>query len=190
MKKLLLDIHLYLGLICAAYMVIYGISTMAFNHGWRSDPVEHTWNATIVVPDGLEGEVLGAAIRDSLGLIGWIPPWRAVRKTEQGVRFSLNRPGRVYDVRLESESGEVQITESNRGLLSIIVSLHGLSRIPGSTWAPSWRVYTEISIWSMIFAAISGVYFWWVNVPERRMGRWLVVLGSGASLLFMLYMVS
>lgn len=187
MKKLLLDIHLYLGLVCASYLVIYGISTIAFNHYWRPEPVEDSWEAVVKLPAGLEGEALGQALRDSLGLVGWTPRWR-IRKTDEGFRLFVGRPGREYDIHLNTGTGHVRVDETDRGLLGIVCALHGLRSIPGSTWSHTWAVYSEISIWALVFSALSGVYFWWLRVPERRVGWWLIGLGSGGSILFMLYM--
>ena len=52
MKKILLDIHIYLSLLCAGYMIIYGVSGIAFNHDVHPserDGVE--WEAVVEVPD-------------------------------------------------------------------------------------------------------------------------------------------
>lgn len=158
MKKLLLDIHLYLGLVCAAYMVIYGISTMAFNHSWQSEFVKVSRETVVELPAGLQGEALGQALRDSLGLVGWTPPWR-IRKTNEGFRLFVGRPGREYDIHLNTKTGHVRVDETDKGLLSIVRALHGLRSIPGSTWSHTWSVYSEISIWALVFSGLSGVYF-------------------------------
>ncbi len=188
MKKLLLDIHLYLGLVCAVYLVIYGISTMAFNHSWKTEPVKSSWEAVVKIPVGLEGEALGEALRDSLGLVGWVPAW-LIRKTDEGFRLFVGRPGREYEIYLNTATGHARVDETDKGLLSILCGLHGMRSFPGSTWSHAWSVYSEISIWALIFSALSGVYFWWLRVPERRVGWWLLGMGSGGSILFMLYMI-
>ncbi|MDA0748674.1 MAG: PepSY-associated TM helix domain-containing protein, partial [bacterium] len=109
---------------------------------------------------------------------------------DEGFQFFMGRPGREYDVYLNTETGHARVEVTNKGLLGILRGLHGLRNMPGSTWwSPTWSVYSEISIWALIFSVLSGIYFWWVRVPERRMGWWLLGVGSGGSILFMLYMV-
>ena len=119
MKKLLLDIHLYLGLVFAPYFVIYGLSTLAFQHGWGWSPTNTTTTHTVQVPEGLEDPSLGAAVRDSLGLIGHVPDWQ-ISTSDQGISFRINRPGRNYYAQLNRETGTVELREENFGIWGII----------------------------------------------------------------------
>ena len=67
MKKIVLDIHIYLSLLCAGYMIIYGVSGIAFNHDVHPserDGVE--WEAVVEVPDADEDQVLAEAVRDAV----------------------------------------------------------------------------------------------------------------------------
>jgi hypothetical protein len=105
------------------------------------------------------------------------------------LQFRLDRPGKTYRLILHQSTGVVQVTETRTGVLSVILSLHGLTGIPNSAWANTWGLYSEISIWAVIFTVISGIYFWWGRAGERRAGWWLLGLGSGGSVLFMLYLV-
>ena len=77
MKKILLDIHIYLSLLCAGYMIIYGVSGIAFNHHLRPPATEGaTWEASIRVPALDKDQAIAEAARDRLDLSGWVPSWR------------------------------------------------------------------------------------------------------------------
>ena len=186
-KKLFLDIHLYLGLIFAPYFIIYGLTTLAFQHGWGHSPTNTTTTHNLILPDGLEGQALGIAIRDSLGFFGSVPEWQ-IKKSDGGLSFRINRPGRNYHVKLDSETGAITLRKENFGLWGVIKWLHGMRSISGSAWSETWGIYSEVSIWSIVLAVLGGIYFWWDRAPERRIGWWVIGIGTFASALMMIYM--
>ncbi|SVD54080.1 uncharacterized protein METZ01_LOCUS406934, partial [marine metagenome] len=97
MKKIVLDIHIYLSLLCAGYMIIYGVSGIAFNHDVHPserDGVE--WEAVVEVPDADEDQVLAEAVRDRLDLVGWVPFWRLSHPEPDEFVFFVDRPAREY----------------------------------------------------------------------------------------------
>ena len=190
MKKIVLDIHIYLSLLCAGYMIIYGVSGIAFNHDIHpseSDGVE--WEAVVEVPAADEDQVLAEAVRDRLDLVGWVPFWRLSHPKPDEFVFFVNRPAREYRVHLYQSTGVVQVSESDRGVLGAVIGLHGLQGMPNSNWGHTWAVYTEISIWALVFSVISGIWFWWLRPAYRRSGWWVLGLGSGGSILLMLYII-
>ena len=190
MKKILLDIHIYLSLLCAGYMVIYGISGISFNHHWQpSDSEGVRWEATVVVPDAHEDQRLAEAVRDRLDLMGWVPFWRLSHPQPDEFVFFVNRPAREYRVHLNQLTGVVQVRETNRPF-GAIMGLHGLLNMPNSLWGVTWGIYTEISIWALMFSVLSGIWFWWLRPASRRSGWWLLGLGSGGSLILMLLVVA
>ncbi len=190
MKKIVLDIHIYLSLLCAGYMIIYGVSGIAFNHDVHPserDGVE--WEAVVEVQDADEDQVLAEAVRDRLDLVGWVPFWRLSHPEPDEFVFFVDRPAREYRVHLYQSTGVVQVSESDRGVLGAVIGLHGLQGMPNSNWGRTWAVYTEISIWALVFSVISGIWFWWLRPAYRRSGWWVLGLGSGGSILLMLYII-
>lgn len=190
MKKLLLDIHIYSSLLCASYLVIYGVSTISFNHRFQPATTSSQWQRAIEVPTGTEDDrQLAEAVRDRLGLSGWLVYWRMYRDSATQLRFEIQRPTRTYIIQLDQATGRVEVEEKNSGIWGAIRGLHGMTGMPNSTWASTWGIYTELSTLALFFAALSGVYFWWGRAAERRAGLWFLALGSGLSLLFVLYVV-
>ncbi len=190
MKKILLDIHIYLSLLCAGYMIIYGVSGIAFNHQLHpTDAPGATWEASIDVPVFDKDQASAEAARDRLQLVGWVPNWRLSHPQPDQLLFFVNRPSREYRVLLHQVTGSVQVQETSRGLLGAILGLHGLGKMPNSTWSRSWSIYTQISTWALIFSVLSGIWFWWLRPGWRRSGWWMLGLGSGGCVLFMLYII-
>lgn len=190
MKKLLLDIHIYLSLLCAGYMIIYGVSGLAFNHHVRpDDSVGASWTATVEVAETEKDRDLAEAVRDELDLVGWVPYWRISRPTSDELAFRVNRPAREYHLVLDQTTGAVQVSEKSSGLLGAALGLHGLGDMPNSSWSRTWSVFTQISVWALLFSVLSGIWFWWLRPSFRRQGFWMLGLGSGGSLLLMLYII-
>lgn len=188
-KSFLLNLHLYVGLVFAPYFVIYGLSTLAFNHGWGGQAAVSEDSRQISVPRDLEDQDLGLAIRDSLQLIGSVPAWN-MRSVGDTLTFRIRRPAVTYHVKLDKTSGEMDVRTESFGFWGVVKSLHGLRAVPQSTWSHTWAVYSEVSVWALVFAVLGGLYFWWGRAPERRIGWWAIGVGTALSALMMLYMAS
>lgn len=191
MKKVLLDIHIYLSLACAGYLVLYGLSGLFFNHHVQPDEEPgRRWESRVEVPAVDDDQARAEAVRDRLELAGWVPFWRHRHPRDGEHVFFVNRPAREYRVQLDMQTGQVQVRETGRGLIGAINGLHGMKHLPNSLWGASWSLYTELSILALLFSVGSGVWFWWLRPSARRTGWWLLGLGSGGSLLLMVWIVA
>lgn len=191
MKKLLLDIHIYLSLACAGYMVIYGVSGICFNHGIRpGNRPWGSWQSNVSLPAFDKDQSRAEAVRDSLDLTGWVPFWRHRHPTDGQHVFFLNRPSREYRIELDLTSGDVQVRETSQGVIGAIIGLHGLRNLPNSAWSQTWSLYTELSMWALLFSVGSGLWFWWLRPAYRRLGWWLLAIGSGGCLMLMIVIVA
>ena len=192
MRRWLLTIHLYGGLLCAPYLIIFGVSALLFNHpfAWVSPvsaPLE--WQQAISIDPATDNATMAKSVRDSLGLMGW-PVVRQTKRDASGdLHFDIERPGKSYTVYTLLGEGKVRVEERRKGFWQVIKSLHGLDQLPNSQFVPWWGVYTEVCIGFMLFAGISGVYLWVVTRRERVIGRITlcaaVLLSSG----LMLYVI-
>ena len=168
LAKGLLDLHLYLGLLSAPYLVVYGVSAIAFNHGWEGTPGKTTsWEAAVAdIPASADDASRADALRGMLGLEGRIPP-RSVKGLDDGLRFDVLRPGRSFRVHLAQGERWAHVEETHTGLLDVLRGIHGSWGIEGSTLGTVWRVYTEYSVWALVFSVVSGVLLW------SQRGDWL-----------------
>lgn len=181
LRRWLVRIHLLLGLAVAPYLLIYGVSTWLLNRDGvpETGPVR-TREAAIDVPLG-EDPVAGAeAVRAALGLAGHLPPWRVETHGEGALSFAVNRPGRLYEVHYAPASGRARVEARSTGLVGVVKGLHGLNVLPGSRWARSWALYTELSVVGLAVLVASGL---WLDARRwRRRSRaalGLVAAGAG-----------
>lgn len=183
MKKLIYSLHLYFGLLCSAYLIVFGISSLQFNHHFGFFKLgERTvnWTRTIQVPvDDNDLQAAGFAIRDALGLGGWVPPWWMNRPAEKPEMFELGivRQGKEYRVVYNTESGLAEVKEIRRGPLEIITSLHAAGPYPNAGIPLTlWPWYTHICFWFVVFAVISGIYLWLSGSNSRSFGMTALVV--------------
>jgi hypothetical protein len=187
MRTLLLQVHLYAALLCSSYFVLFGISSLNYNHkfGDESRTEVGTWERQLRMPE-LDDRAMSQAVRDTLDLPGWTPWWRYRTDDEGTFHFELVRPGKHYDMRLSSD-GLLRVEEFRTGFWPVVNQLHAMMALPNAPLLTWWGVYTEFCFWVVVGSAASGVYLWTRRRSERRVGWCLLGGVSGASLLLMLY---
>lgn len=192
MRKWVLRLHLYLGLLCSAYLVVFGVSSLNFNHPFEfTKPSDErvTWERAVALPPvSSDNEAESEAVRDALGLIGWPFPWETWRDADTGdLHFGLARPGKHYAVHVQRAAGRVRVQEHRKGYWTVTRELHGNYGVPGSNLMTVWGWYTEVCTLFVLFAAASGVYLFAARKRERLVG--FAVLGAAVllSLSFMVY---
>jgi len=193
MRKWILIIHLYSGLLCAPYLIIFGISSLKFNHRVKSEDatkeLTNQWEQSLPLVPITNDTLTATSVRDSLGMLGWTMPWEMQRDTNGNLHFGLARPGKRNQVHVFVNENKVRVEEHRQSVGAVINSLHGLSGVPNSQLASIWGGYTEFCFLTAIFAAASGVYFWATSKRERRAG--VAVLGGAIafSIAFIIYIV-
>lgn len=191
MRKWILNIHLYGLLLCSSYLILFGASSVVYNHRQffaQSDTTTVHWQKNITVDTTLADSVLVPAIRDLLGLIGWYEPGRTYWDSSGVFNTALARPAKHYTIRYFPTEHLVTVEEECRGFWEIIGSLHGFSGLSGSDFLSIWWWYTELCTLFVIFGAISGVYLWATSKKERKVGYSIVIVSSITSIILMLYL--
>ena len=187
MRKLLLELHLYASLACAPYLVLYGVSTISFNHEWGGTPLDAaptvTWEQELDLPPGPNRFELARAARDGLGLIGNLPAGAFGESTVDDLDFLVARPFRTYRIQWSRSTGVATVGEARTGFWSGLEGMHGLTRILDTNSGLLWGLYTWFSVVAMVFAVVTGVYVWWGRVKERRIG-WVLWWISVAAFVF------
>lgn len=107
MRAILLKLHLYAGLLCSSYLILFGISSLNFNHhfGRPAALKVERQRGLNALPAIIDDHRLAEALRDTLGLVGWTLPWET-RRSETAdslyFYFAVNRPGKEYRVQVQS----------------------------------------------------------------------------------------
>ena len=192
MRKWVLRLHLYLGLTCCSYLVLFGVSSLNFNHPFAfTKPADQrvTWERSLTLPPvSSDNAAESDAVRDALGLVGWTLPWETTRDAETGdLHFGLARPGKHYAIQVVRGEGRVRVEERREGYWPVLRGLHGLHGVPRAPVATVWGWYTELCTAFLVFAAASGVYLFVARKRERRVGFTVLGVAAALSIFLMVY---
>jgi len=188
MRTLLLKIHIYAGLLCSSYLLVFAISSLNYNHNFgKSRNEKVAWERSLKLVDMADEMALSESVRDALGLIGWPSSWETRRDERGNFHFGMSRPGKHYAIQVLFAENRVKVEETRRGFWPVIDLLHPAMGVPGSRFMSLWGAYKELCTWVVLFSAASGVYLWTRRQKERYIGWILLGCASGSSLLFMVY---
>lgn len=188
MRKWILRLHLYGGLLCSSYLLIFGISSLLYNHRPAfAEPGDKaiTWERNVTPAKWADNSAEAKAVHDQLGLIGWA--YNEHREKNGDLRFTASRPGKTYLIRVSKGGREAIVTETRTGVWQVVRGLHGLEALPNSRFMNIWGWYTELCTFVVLFAAISGVYLWWGRSARPVVGWSVLGTAVALSLVLMIY---
>lgn len=191
MRPFILRLHLYAGLLCFPYFLIFGISSLHINHRFSgmepsmNDSIQ--WQGPLSRPAFQSNEQFAEEIRIRLGLMGWTPPW-VQKKDSASFAFMVTHAGKDYHINVPLLGHVVQVNEKRKGFWSVFNSLHFLGEaIPGAPWLiNTWRFYQDLTVVVLLFSVGSGIYIFLRRRQERKAAFLLLGSALALSFLFML----
>jgi hypothetical protein len=190
LRKILGKIHTWLGLLCAPYLIIFGFSSLHFNHHFgfvESGRYDVDWEQQVSVADTSDDGALAVRVRDEMGLPGWVPWWLYDRQEDNTFAFNVNRPAKQYRVTVDPARTNASVVETRQGPFRVLNTLHALENVPGLGFTAWWKYYTYLSVLFVMYAGFSGIYFW-SKRRDKTVVDWILFAGiCGGSLLFMVF---
>lgn len=184
------DLHLYLGLFLSPFVLMFAVSTMLLNHGWKPNAVTVRRGVfkNLVVPadfERLQGADRIRAARQilvQLGVSGEIDFIRVLPK-ENRILIPVIKPGEEATVTLNLQTRDATVDVDEKGFGEALVYLH---KWPGphnvnvrGNWGymRPWRWLADATVYLILFVSASGVYLWLFLPAERRLGIGLTAAG-------------
>ena len=201
LRKIILNAHIYGGLLCFSYLILFGVSVLNFNHPFsftKPSASVTTGSQPIALPpltrtDGKAGADLLKIRRENNGAILKSMGSFAAPSMDSGwvnadtYHAHFVRPGKEYQVDVHPTQGTATITRTRTGMWTMIRDLHGSSiAYQNSILATSWGWYTDVCTFVVVGAGISGVYLWTARKKERRIGLILLGVAGAVSISLML----
>lgn len=201
LRKIILNVHIYGGLLCFSYLVLFGVSVLNFNHPFpftKSPTSVATWDRPMVLPElaKADGKRDGQAVRRDnnraiLRALGsFAAPSPAIDSDwidADTYHAHFARPGKEFNVDVHPSRGTASITQMRASVWTLIRDLHGSAVVyPESRLASTWGWYTEICTFVVVAAGISGVYLWTAGRRERRVGLVTLAAAGAVSVALML----
>ena len=201
LRKFVLNVHIYGGLLCFSYLILFGISVLNFNHPFaftKPPAAEKTWTQPISIPALVKADgripadamqrLNNAAILHAMRSFAESYPYSSGSWTSPGAYHAhLVRPGKEYDIDVQPNQGTATITQRRTGFWTLIRDLHGSYFVyADSIFASTWSWYTDLCTFVVMFAGISGVYLWTARRLERRTGLLMIGIAGVVSVTLML----
>ena len=162
-KSLLIKLHLYSGLFVSFYLLAFGLSSIILNHkiDVENKKITRTWKTEASVDAGLADLPLAENIRDQLGLMGWLPRWE-FRRDSAKFSFTIVHPGRKYQLNLDLNSKQVEVSEMPKGFIAVFHGLHFLNgKIPNAPFLiRTWAFYQWTALFVMSISLVLGIWLW------------------------------
>jgi hypothetical protein len=172
--------------------LIYGLSSLNFNHHCQTLEQEgkeiNEKSMNIDIPEIEDDLALSNAINDSVSIFGWYIPWSAKRDSLHFI-YETGKIGKTYQTRVDFETGQINITSKRGSLSHLLKGLHGLGEdIPNAPfWMGLWKYYQDLSVYSLVFWLISGIWLWFRKGSDHGWGNIIFYTFLTFSILIMLY---
>jgi hypothetical protein len=177
-------LHLYFGLFISPFVVVFAVSAMLVNHGWRPPKSEakSRREVAIQIPQGLKGLVLAKEILRQANVSGEIEFFPADASGPR-VWIPVVRPSRKITVDADLQAGTARIEERPVGLGERLIYLH---KSPGphnaairGNWALTrvWGVLADGTVYLLLLVSVTGVYIWLMRRGERKGGVLFLIGG-------------
>lgn len=197
-KELVTKLHTYLGLLFLAYLWLFSLTGLFLNHpswGVNDYRQDSNWveSTTTLVP-ATTGDRFSKAnyYLRKLHLEGELNGVRDLEKEHQ-FRFEVNKPGEVIRVRVNSDTGEVQIRHKNNGTYGMLNQLHifnGMQRFDREketlTWFATtlWFIAMDALAVALILMVLFG-FFMWFQTRKLAGGIASLLLGTLFAVVFL-----
>ncbi len=186
------DLHLYLGLFCAPFVLVFSVSVFFLVHAWvpgGEQPGVERVVADVGLPgdlealggrarvDALQGMLAGMGVRGEIGFVRH-------QVKERRLSFPVVVPGCETSVEIDVAERTARIRERQTGVWDGLITLHKapgphLAEIRGNSLPMRvWRWAADGTVYLLLFISLSGIYLWAVLRAERRAG--LILTGAGA----------
>jgi hypothetical protein len=191
LRKWIWKLHLYGGLLCFWYLIIFAVTSLQFQHQFAFlQPKVFVERDTLkVAPLNLNNtdSAVATKLRTELNIAGWYLPWETYRDEQKKFHTEIESPKANYKLEYNSQTSSILISKKEKGLWGIIKFLHGFAGgMPGAPMLIVWEVYTYLSLFVVLFSIISGVWLWATKRVYRKDGLLFIGLTLVAVLLVVL----
>ena len=184
MYRYLRNTHLFLGLFCCFYLLMYGISSVQMAHSsWFSTRPAVTETQAALAPGITDARRVARELMDHYGLRGEVGP---VRATAAQLSFNIVRPGTVYQIDYTTATGAARIRDNHAGFMGIMNRIHHAKGLWHDYWVLNmWGGFVAVVSAALFLIGATGIYLWFKLRQERVVGAILLVVSLGYSLTIM-----
>lgn len=192
-RSFLSKFHVYGGLFTVGFLIIFSISAFYHQHHLKfPKPGNKTtyWEQSLTMPDIPDSREFKLAVRDSMGLFGYVPWWEDYHDSLGVHHFMISRPGKQYWITVPTLDDVYRVKEIRTGPWPVIISMHPLaSGMRGHGMGPffikAWRIISLPMALVLLCVMIITIHFWYVR-SFKKTKSWII---SGAIASFPLFLL-
>jgi len=169
MFKLIRNVHLFLGLLCFSFLLMYSVSAVQMSHvDWFTmEPTVTEQSVAVDVADVQNPRAFAQQLMQA-GMWGEL---QNISQDDAGFRLRIVRAGTTHDVDYKTGSPTAQVKTSAAGIMGMLNRLHhtaGFYREQSITdW---WAVFVSLTSLALLLLGATGVYMWFQLYKERLLG--------------------
>ena len=173
--------HVYGGLFSVGFLIIFSISAFYHQHHPKfpkpGDKTSH-WETSFKIPEVTENIEFKRAVRDSLGLFGYVPWWEDYHDSLGVHHFMVTRPGKQYWVTVPAEDDLWRIKEIRTGPWPVIIAMHPIAsgmrgHGKGPFFIKAWRIISVPMALVLLCVILITIHLWYVRSFRQRKG-WII----------------
>jgi hypothetical protein len=176
MYQIIRNIHLFLGLLCFSFLLMYSVSAVQMSHveWFAMEPSVNEQAVAITSADEQNPRAFAQRFMQE-GMWGEL---QNVAQDAAGFRFRILRAGTIHDVDYAAGSASAQVKTSVAGVMGMLNRLHhtaGFYREQSIThW---WAVFVALSSLALLALGATGLYLWFRLYKERLLGGIFLSVG-------------
>lgn len=176
MYKNIRNVHLFLGLLCFASLLMYSVSAVEMAHSdWFPDEPTVTEESVAIDPAAAANP---RALAQTLMQTGRWGELQSVNQDEAGFTLRIVRPGTSYRVRYEQGASTVEIETSVSGTMRMLNRLHHMAGFyREQTVTHWWAAFAGLASVALLLLGATGVYLWFRTYQERLVGGVILSVG-------------
>ena len=196
MRALIKKIHIYLGLVSFAALLVFAITgieaALSPGPGQRETPAPVVRTADYKPRPGMSDKEVADEIlaAQDLGMAHPVPQWAIKRDGENNLRLDYYSVNGMTRVTVLEREGKLRFEQTRVGLWAFFNRIHATTiRADARRWPMRlWTYYNEFAIWTLLLMTASGVYLWLASRPSLWFA-W-AAFGGGTALFVALWVLT
>ena len=181
MYRWIRNFHLFTGLFCGAYLLMYGVSAVQMSHNSWFNARPTVTERVIALGQMYDGvRPLARELMERHGVVGEVQQVTSVRER---MAFRMVGAGSMYEVEYDPARREAKVKTSVTNFSGFLNRLHHLAGLWHEYWLlNAFGVFVGVVSALLIPMALSGIYLWFKLHDERIVGGILLAVSLSFSL--------
>ena len=192
MRKLLERLHIWIGLFNLTVLFVFAATGIYVTLPRAEEPHPIARTLDYEAPAGFSDKEVADHLHATLALplVGPVPEWAVHRNEENVLVLDFNGPNGAHRVTVLEDQKKVRVEHAKSSIGEFFNLMHGTTLYHSSPdlRVRLWAIYVDLSIFSLMFMAATGVWLWLASRPKLWWGR--ASFGAGTLLFVLLWFVT